>query len=101
MGQAKQRGSRDERAAQALLKIEAIKPESIICNNCQAEIADVQVMDTRGMVGIDAAFAGVCECGHSTWAMTGDRNAVAKAMLVLDETTGGQSLIGSMPIKAK
>lgn len=100
MGQAKQRGSRDERAAQALQKIEAIKPKFIVCNNCQAEIADVQIMETRGMVGIDAAFAGMCKCGHSTWAMAGNRNAVANATMALDKTTGGQSIIGSMPIKA-
>lgn len=99
MGQAKQRGTAEERAAQAIARIEAIKPKFIVCNNCQAEITDVYVMDSRGMVGIDGAFAGMCNCGHSTWAMAGDREAVATAMMSLDEVTGGESVLGSMPIR--
>lgn len=98
MGQAKQRGSKDERAAQAIARIEAIKPEFIVCNNCQEEMRDVHLMDSRGMVGIDGAFAGMCDCGHSTWAMAGDREAVANAMLSLQETLGVETTIGSMPI---
>jgi uncharacterized protein with PIN domain len=66
MGQAKQRGSTEERAAQAIARIEAIKPKFIVCNNCKEQITDVHVMDSRGMVGIDGAFAGTCACGHST-----------------------------------
>jgi hypothetical protein len=99
MGQAKQRGTIEERAAQAIARIEAIKPKFIVCNNCQAEITDVHVMDSRGMVGIDGAFAGMCDCGHSTWAMAGDREAVATAMMSLDEVTGGESVLGSLPIR--
>ena len=99
MGQAKQRGSSEERASQAVARIKAIKPKFIVCNNCQAEIIDVHVMDSRGMVGIDGAFAGLCDCGHSTWALAGDREAVAKAVMSLDEVTAGESVLGSMPIR--
>lgn len=98
MGQAKQRGSTEDRAAQAIARIEAIRPKFIVCNNCQAEIMDVQVMDSRGMAGIDGVFAGMCDCGHSTWAMAGDREAVASAMMSLQETMGGDAVLGSMPI---
>ena len=101
MGQAKQRGSRDERAAQALAKVEAIKPKVIICNNCKAEITDVHTMDVRGMVGIEGAFAGMCECGHTTWAVAGHPDAVAGLMESLHKTTDGESIIGSMPIKRR
>jgi hypothetical protein len=37
MGQAKYRGTKDDRAAQAIARIEALKPKFIVCNNCQAE----------------------------------------------------------------
>jgi hypothetical protein len=98
MGQAKQRGNKDERAAQALAKIEALKPKAIVCNNCKAEIIDVHVMDSRGMTGIDGVFAGMCDCGHTTWAMAGHPDAVGRAMASLNETMGGESIIGSMPM---
>lgn len=78
MGQAKQRGSQAERIAQAKARVDAFKPEHIGCNNCQAHITDIQTMDTRGMPGIDAVFAGICpDCGQCTYAMHGDPDAVA------------------------
>lgn len=98
MGQAKQRGTKDDRAAQAIARIEAIKPKFIVCNHCQAEIPDVQIMNSRGMPGIEGVFAARCDCGHSTWAMSGDREAVEDAMAVLDEVMGGEGVLGSMPI---
>lgn len=99
MGQAKQRGSREERAAEAIAKAESRKPKSITCNACQAEITDVQVMDARGMDGIEGAYAGICTCGHTTWAMAGHPDAVSRAMIALQETVGGESILGSMPYK--
>jgi hypothetical protein len=59
MGQAKQRGSQAERVKEAKAKIEALKPATIVCNSCQKDITDIHVMDTRGMTGITAAFAGM------------------------------------------
>lgn len=76
-----------------------MKPKFIVCNNCQAEITDVHVMDSRGMAGIEGAFAGTCGCGHTTWAMAGDPDAVAHTMAALQEQMGGESIIGSMPYK--
>jgi len=99
MGQAKQRGSREERTAQAVARVETIKPKAIVCNHCKAEITDVHTMDVRGMRGIEGAFAGMCECGHTTWAVAGHPEAVAGLMESLHETTGGESILGSMPIK--
>jgi hypothetical protein len=96
MGQAKRRGSTEERAALAIALIDSIKPKFIVCNNCEAEIADVHVMDSRGMIGITGAFAGICSCGHTTWAMAGDPAAVASAMSSLRETMGAESILGTM-----
>lgn len=98
MGQAKKRGSQADRIEQAKRRIEAMKPEKIVCNNCKAEITDVHVMDSRGMDGIKSAFAGICGCGHTTLAMQGDPEAVAAAMVAFQETTGHEGILGSQPI---
>jgi len=99
MGQAKQRGSQEERAKQAQEKIEAMKPSVIVCNGCKAEIADVHSMDTRGMPGIDAVFAGICDCGSTTHAMLGDPKAVAELVEAMEATMGGQGILGSQMYK--
>jgi dienelactone hydrolase len=101
MGQAKQRGSKDEREAQAKAKVESIKPASIVCNQCQAAITEVHTMDTRGLDGIDGAFAGMCSCGHTTWAIAGDPNAVAELAASMEETMDEQFILGSMPRPTK
>jgi hypothetical protein len=95
MRQAKQRGSKEVRAAQAIAKIEASKPSSIVCNNCNAAITDVHVMDSHGMDGINGAFAGVCECGHTTWSLAGQPDVVRRAMVSLQEAIGGESIVRS------
>jgi hypothetical protein len=59
----------------------------------------VHVMDSRGMAGIYGAFAAMCDCNHTTWAMAGNREAVANAMISLQDTMGGESILGSMPIQ--
>ncbi len=95
MGQAKQRGSQEERAKQALEKIETMKPAMIVCNACQAEITDVHAMDARGIPGIRAVFAGICECGNTTHAILGDPEAVADLVVAMETTIGEQGILGS------
>lgn len=97
MGQAKQRGTKEQREAQAKAKIESLKPASIVCNHCKAEITEVHTMDTHGMRGIDAAFAGMCSCGHTTWAIAGDPEAAAGLAASMEETMGQEVIVGSMP----
>lgn len=99
MGQAKQRGSQEERAKQAREKIEMMKPATIVCNACKAEITDIHAMDTRGMPGIQAVFAGMCSCGHTTHAMLGDGDAVADLVMAMEETNGEQGILGSQLYK--
>jgi len=95
MGQAKKRGSQEERAKQAQEKIAAMKPAVIVCNACKAEITDVHAMDTRGMPGIRAVFAGMCSCGNTTHAMLGDPEAVADLVEAIEATSGEQGLLGT------
>lgn len=99
MGQAKQRGSQKERAKQAREKIEMMKPAMIVCNACKAEITDIHAMDTRGMPGIQAVFAGMCSCGNTTQAMLGDPDAVADLVMAMEETNGEQGILGSQLYK--
>lgn len=99
MGQAKQRGSQEEREKQAEEKIEAMKPSIIVCNECDAEITEVLTMDTRGMPGIRAVFAGMCGCGSTTHAMLGDPDAVAELVEAMEATMGRQGILGSQIYK--
>jgi hypothetical protein len=99
MGQAKQRGSQDERAKQAQEKIQAMKPTMIVCNACKAEITNVHAMDTRGMQGIRAVFLGMCSCGNTTHAMLGDPEAVADLVMAIEATNGEQGILGSQLYK--
>ena len=101
MGQAKRRGTLEERYQAARSKIDALRPTTIICNSCQKETTDIHVMDTRNMVGITAAFAGLCECGRSTFALLGDTGAVADFAMSLEASMGEEMLLGSQLIPRK
>ena len=99
MGQAKNRGSLAQRIAEAKAKVEALKPAKLICNKCQSDITDIQAMDTRGMDGIDAAFAGICpNCGETTMAFSGDSEKVAGAMLAYEEFIGQEGILGAQTV---
>lgn len=95
MGQAKQRGSQEGRAKQARERIVALKPSMIVCNSCKNEITEVHIMDTRGMAGIRAVFAGMCSCGCTTHAMLGDPEAVADLAEAMEATMGEEGILGS------
>lgn len=84
MGQAKLRGRREDRVAEAKSKLAAYRPEKLVCNNCKTEFADFYEMDTQGMSGITSAFAGICpSCQQSTYAVRGDPEAVTEAVTKL------------------
>ena len=76
MGQAKQRGSNEQRVAQAQAKIEATRPEKLVCNGCGAEVTVIHPVSTRGLTGIEAIWVGQCDCGQTTFAASGDPKAV-------------------------
>lgn len=76
MGQAKQRGSRDARIALAQAKIEATRPEKLVCNGCGVDVTTIHPVSTRGLQGIEAIWAGQCSCGQTTFAASGEPQAV-------------------------
>lgn len=98
MGQAKNRGTQAERVAQARAKIEATRPEKLICNGCQADVTNIHPVDTRGLRGIEAIWVGQCECGQTTFAASGEPKAVEAFFFALSEnselTLGSQSKDG-------
>jgi hypothetical protein len=76
MGQAKRRGTLDDRIAQANARIEATRPEKLVCNGCGADVTTIHPVSTRGLSGIDAIWVGQCDCGQTTFAASGDPRAV-------------------------
>ncbi len=76
MGQAKRRGTLDDRIAQANARIEATRPEKLVCNGCGADVTTIHPVSTRGLPGIDAIWVGQCDCGQTTFAASGDPGAV-------------------------
>ena len=104
MGQAKQRGNREQRVAQAQAKIEASRPEKLVCNSCGADVTQINPVSTRGLRGLEAIWVGQCACGHTTFAASGDPQAVDAFFFALSEnselTLGSQRQDGSAHQKA-
>ena len=98
MGQAKNRGTLAQRVAQAQEKIEATRPEKLVCNGCSADVTTIHPVDTRGLRGIEAIWVGQCECGQTTFAASGEAKAVDAFFFALSENTeltlGSQSKDG-------
>ncbi len=44
MGEAKRRGDQHARIAEALAKIDKLRPDAIVCNGCQAKLTEVQTL---------------------------------------------------------
>lgn len=98
MGQAKLRGTPDQRKQAAIERQLSLRPKHIVCNNCKKELTDMQPMDISGMSGIEAAFAAHCtHCGHDTYAIKGEREAVAKMHMAIEDATGTEAQIGIVP----
>lgn len=98
MGQAKIRGTQEQRKQAAIEKQLSLRPKYITCNNCQAELTEMHPMDISGMQGIEAAFAANCpHCNHDTYAIKGEREAVANMHMAIEDATGSQSQIGIVP----
>ncbi|MBP5986358.1 MAG: hypothetical protein KA538_04160 [Azonexus sp.] len=99
MGQAKNRGTQAERVAQAQAKIEATRPEKLVCNGCNADVTTIHPVSTRGLRGIDAIWVGQCDCGQTTFAASGEPQAVDAFFFALSENTeltlGSQSKDGA------
>ncbi|KUZ02888.1 hypothetical protein WS50_18970 [Burkholderia territorii] len=95
MGQAKLRGTKEQRIAQAQAKIGALRPEKLVCGACKTAFTDFDAMDTRNMTGIRAAFGGICpSCGETVLAFSGEQDAVANAMIAWQDAMGSEGKLG-------
>ena len=66
-------------------------PSFITCNDCGglAPRETFELLPTKDIPGVDLAFFGVCsDCNALTVAATGEKNAVATAMEILNRSMG-------------
>ena len=79
MGQAKLKGTFEQRRAQAIADTRARFPASVKCNNCEADLEEIHAMDVRGMPGLQLAGAAICPaCSHTTWVLDGSPEALQR-----------------------
>lgn len=77
MGQAKNRGAFEDRVNQAKEKMESLKPATIECVHCKAEVGDLIDLEPPASAGIDAAFSALClKCGLLNYKIIGPENKV-------------------------
>lgn len=95
MGEAKRRGSQVDRVKQAQARIEALKPEKLLCNECDGETTEIAVLDSRGVPGIEAVFGGTCpKCKGDILAIRGSPEAAQALLEAFQSETGVQGTIG-------
>lgn len=88
MGQGISAPAGNRRLRQSRQRLEDLRPRSLTCRHCKAEIPHVHTMDTTGMDGIEAAFAGVCgHCAETTWQFRGHPEAVALTRVAMDDSS--------------
>ena len=96
MGQANTKADRANRIKEALAKIEALKPDHIVCKKCSAHLTDLVMLDSSQMEGIEAAFAARCElCNHETWALKAGANTITEVSTAGDSVTGEAGKAGA------
>jgi hypothetical protein len=95
LGQAKIRGSRDERVAEAAGKATNARPPALTCSGCQAALTEVSALDTSSLRGIEVAYQSHCAtCDQVTWAVRGENLAVRAFYSALEKAAGGPVQLG-------
>lgn len=80
MGQAKRRGSAEQRAADAIARDRARFPETVHCTQCNEVLTAIQSVDTGSISGLSSAGGAECPtCGGVTWVFNGTQDAVQRA----------------------
>lgn len=95
MGQAKLKGTFEQRQAQAIAKSRAQFPSSIKCNNCGEDLTEIQPMDVRNMPGMRLAGAAICaSCTQTTWILDGTPDALSLMQDFMAEEHGEDAKLG-------
>ncbi len=93
MGEAKRRGSAEQRQVAAVAAQREQLPKVVMCNNCKAELTDIHPMDVRGMPGMRLAGGAHCPaCSHDTWVLDGTPEGLALFQGFLDEEHGAGAI---------
>ena len=88
----------EQRRQAAIERQLSLRPKHIVCNNCQTVLTESQPIDVSAMPGIDAAFVAQCpQCGHDTYAIKGEREAVAAMHMAIEDASGSEAQAGSVP----
>lgn len=96
MGQAKSKGSFEQRQVLAVAAARAKFPPSVKCNNCSQDLTDIQSMDVRDMPGMRLVGAAICgNCSQTTWVLDGTPAALAQLQAVMAEEHGNELKAGS------
>lgn len=96
MGQAKDRGTRDERIAGAAAVAAAGKPPRITCNSCGVALPEAEALDASALTGIGAAYRAHCDaCDQDTWAVRGEPKAVRAFYEALEKVAGAKVQLGA------
>lgn len=96
MGEAKRRGTQQERELQAIAAARSRFPEFVECNACQAKLSEIESFDTRGLDGLNVAGGAWCECGNVTYILDGTPEAVEQFQEILAAQHGGEAKLGSV-----
>ena len=98
MGQAKSRGSFEERKAQAIARERAKFPDTVGCNNCGHRLTEIDPMNVTDIEGMRLAGVSSCpECGHTTWTLDGSPEGLAVFQEFLSSQHKGAVKMGIVP----
>ena len=93
MGEAKHRGTPEQRAAEAQQRVRRQFPDTVTCNNCKANLTEIKSMDVRGMEGMRLAGVAYCRtCEHETWVLDGDSAGLQLFQQFLAEQHGEEAV---------
>jgi RNase P subunit RPR2 len=96
MGEARSRGTQANRAQQAMNSQLAQQAPRLVCNRCQAALADVTAQDVAHLQGIQLAFSAHCAtCAQDTWAVRGEAAAVKAFYDALEKLSGERVVMGT------
>jgi DNA-directed RNA polymerase subunit RPC12/RpoP len=84
MGEAKKRGTPEERAEQAKTRLDSLRPSQLVCGECRTAFTE-----------FEAIFGGSCpNCGNDVLVFKGEPEAVADAMIAWERMMGADAKLG-------
>lgn len=102
MGDAKRRGTQEQRVAAAQARLREGLPAEVTCNHCQATLTDIEGVDVRGFTGMKVAGVAHCPaCLHDTWVLDGTPDAMVDFQMGLDSVHGADAVSSGMVFKPK